>query len=166
MAILTPGAPTAGAPLTERPAADRRIADRRGSDRRASERRTSLRRPLDSVPSIAEVRVQSKRVDVIDVSAGGLLIVGSQRLLPGVPNQLEIVLGSGPLRVSCRVIRSEVAQLSLVGIQYRSAIAFDQRLDFIDDPPVEAAPGDLSAIVIYSGVMDAELEEHLALNGW
>lgn len=166
MSIVSPDAPAGDAPTVDRRAADRRLANRRAADRR-----TSLRRSLDAVPSIAEVRLQSQRVKVINVSAGGLLIVGCQRLLPGLRSQLEIVLGKGSLRVTCRVIRSEVAQLSRVEIEYRSAVAFEQPLDFIDEPPVEqsgqpAAAGDLAAVVIYSGAVDAELEEHLVLNGW
>ena len=134
----------------------------------ASERRLSWRRPLAGIPAITDVRLQSKPVGVVNVSAGGLLIDVSLRLLPGVQSLLEIVHIDGVLRVSGRVVRSEIVNISGRAVQYRSAIAFDRRLDFIDqDVSSELVPSGQSADVIAgSSAAATELEQHFALNGW
>ena len=142
-----------------------------------SEKRQSRRRPLVQIPAIAEIRVQSERVEVVDVSAGGLLICGRLRLRPGGRSQLEIIRVEGPLRLYGRVLRSEVAAISGQTIQYRSAIAFERPLDFLDQDSSEAAlpseaplgvppAGDLADVIVCYVADDKGLEQHLALNGW
>jgi hypothetical protein len=145
----------------EAPAADIATPDKRRSQRRA----------LTEVPAIAEVRVQSREVEVIDVSAGGLLICGRVRLPPGARSQLDIIRLDGPLRVHGRVLRSEVAAISKGVIHYRSAIAFERPLEFIDEQPskpASAAPeaDDLGDVIVCYIADDSGLEQHLALNGW
>jgi hypothetical protein len=143
----------------ETPAADINTPDKRRSQRRA----------LTQVPAIAEVRVQSQEVEVIDVSAGGLLICGRLRLTPGARSQLDIIRIDGPLRVHGRVLRSEVAAISGGVIHYRSAIAFERPLEFIDEEkPAFVAPeaNDLGDVIVCYIADDSGLEQHLALNGW
>jgi hypothetical protein len=108
-------------------------------------------------------------VEVIDVSAGGLLICGRLRLTPGARSQLDIIRIDGPLRVHGRVLRSEVAAISGGVIHYRSAIAFERPLEFIDEEkPASAAPeaNDLGDVIVCYIADDSGLEQHLALNGW
>jgi hypothetical protein len=102
------------------------------------DRRTSRRRPLHEIPEVTGVKVQSENVEVVDASREGILIECSLRLTPGTMSQLEILRVDGPLRVRGRVVRCEIKAISGDKVQYRVAIAFNQRLDFIEDTePVE-----------------------------
>ena len=137
----------------------------------AAEKRRSRRRALAQVPAIAEILVHSQPVEVLDVSAGGLLICGL-RLPPGARSQLEIVRTDGPLRVYGRVLRSEVAAICGGRIRYRTAIAFDRPLEFIDQDVSEKAAmsapeaGGLAEVIVCYTADESGLEQHLTLNGW
>jgi hypothetical protein len=137
-----------------------------GADPR--ERRSSRRRPLSEIPAITGVSVQSLKVDVIDAAAGGLLIESRLPLRPGSRTSVEIGRGDAPLNVGGRVVRSEVAGISSGNIQYRSAIVFDRRLDFMDavSSAADSSPctGNLADFVVF---FDAALDtEHAPRNGW
>jgi PilZ domain len=97
------------------------------------DRRTSRRRPLHEIPEVIGVKVQSEKVEVVDASREGILIECSLRLTPGTMSQLEILRVDGPVRVRGRVVRCEIKAISGDKVQYRVAIAFNQRLDFIED---------------------------------
>jgi hypothetical protein len=97
------------------------------------DRRTSRRRPLHEIPDVTGVKVQSEKVEVVDASREGILIECSLRLTPGTMSQLEILRVDGPLRVRGRVVRCEIKAISGEKVRYRVAIAFNERLDFIED---------------------------------
>ena len=103
-----------------------------GNDR---DRRTSRRRPLNEIPDVTAVKVQSEKVQVVDASREGILIECSLRLTPGATSQLEILRVDGPLRVRGRVVRCEITGINGGKVQYRVAIAFHDQLDFIPDEP-------------------------------
>ena len=143
-----------------------------GADRQ-EDRRSSRRRPLSEIPEITGITVQSQKVDVIDAAAGGLLIQSHLLLRPGSRTTVEIGRVDAPLNVGGRVVRSEVAGISGGSIQYRSAIALDRQLDFVDAAPPAAAPaaaapspftGNLADFVVF---FDAAPDtEHAPSNGW
>jgi PilZ domain len=158
------------------------------------DRRTSRRRPLHEIPEVIGVKVQSEKVEVVDASREGILIECSLRLTPGTMSQLEILRVDGPVRVRGRVVRCEIKAISGDKVQYRVAIAFNQRLDFIEDSePLEelgapALAGEAAAPVLAAqapGVSDvnevaevtdatevteiteiSESDSAFTLNGW
>ena len=135
------------------------------------ERRSSRRRPLAEIPAITGVIVQAESVEVIDAAAGGLLIQSHLRLAPGTRTRLEIGRATDdPLNVVGCVVRSEVAGIASGRIQYRSAIALEQRLDFIDHDPageVTTAPlaGNFADFIVCVDADRLESEDS-ALNRW
>jgi hypothetical protein len=104
------------------------------------DRRTSRRRPLNEIPEVTAVKVQSEKVRVVDASREGILIECSLRLTPGATSQLEIIRVDGPLRVRGRVVRCEITGINGGKVQYRVAIAFNDQLDFISDEPAPDQP--------------------------
>src|SRR5262245_47452379 len=104
------------------------------------DRRVSRRRPLNEIPEVMAVKVQSEKVQVVDASREGILIECSLRLTPGATSQLEILRVDGPLRVRGRVVRCEITGINGGKVQYRVAIAFNDQLDFISDEPAPEQP--------------------------
>src|SRR5262245_23050355 len=109
------------------------------------DRRVSRRRPLNEIPEVMAVKVQSEKVQVVDASREGILIECSLRLTPGATSQLEILRVDGPLRVRGRVVRCEITGINGGKVQYRVAIAFNDQLDFISDEPAPE-PASLPAV--------------------
>src|SRR5215475_12548580 len=113
-----------------------------------AERRRSPRRRLEEVPGVTGVTVHSERVDVVNAASGGLLVQSSRPLRPGTRTFLEIARVDGRINISGHVIRSEVSTISRAGVRYCNAIAFEHRLDFIDQ---ESEP---SSVEPPAGVID------------
>jgi hypothetical protein len=123
---------------------------------------------LEEVPGLTGVTVHSERVDVVNAASGGLLVQSSRPLRPGTRTFLEIARVDGRINISGHVIRSEVSTISSAGVRYCSAIAFEHRLEFIDqqsEQPSEQSVGfvDLAAFV---GASDWRLGEPILLNDW
>jgi hypothetical protein len=92
------------------------------TDRRRHARRL---RPVDHRMVSAGVR-PGPMLDVIDVSASGLLLEGDCRLVPGACVELHLQSdGRAAEVVRGRVVRSWVARVQPAAVQYRSAIAFE-----------------------------------------
>lgn len=64
-------------------------------------------------------------VAVIDVSAGGVLIEISRRLLPGSAVDLQVSTARQGATLRGRVLRCAVIGLHSTSVSYRAAIAFD-----------------------------------------
>ena len=105
---------------------------------RSSDRRTSPRTGIEE-HGIVSARVRpGHRVAVIDVSAGGALIEGANRLLPGAAVDLQIETVHRRTALRGRVLRSAVIRLRSSSVCYRAAIAFDRQLPAcIDDRSTE-----------------------------
>ena len=134
------------------------------------ERRRSPRRPMEEVPGMTGVSVQSERVDVVNAASGGLLVQSGRPLRPGTRTFLEIGRVDGNINISGHVIRSEVAAISNTGVKYRSAIAFERRLEFMDQQ-IEQGTVLLSArqgsdLAGFVGASDWRLGEPVPLNDW
>lgn len=68
-------------------------------------------------------------VVVLDASAGGLLIEGSHRLLPGTRVELQLLREGQPAEsVRGHVVRCSVARLWSNAVSYRGAIVFERPL--------------------------------------
>ena len=96
----------------------------RVNDRRSACR---LRRPSDHGIVSARVRAGDD-VEVVDVSAGGVLIETGHRLLPGAPIELHLARQDVRTAVRGRVIRCMVARVRAASICYRGAVRFDRHL--------------------------------------
>lgn len=135
-----------------------------------SDRRRSRRRPLHDVPSLLGVSLKSQAVEVIDVSAGGLLIQSGCRMLPGEASQVDILHVDGPRRVRGRVVRSEVAALSQRGLKYRTAIMFESSLECVDGEAALAAPealvGTFADLLLSLDPSRSPVSEAFMMNAW
>ena len=91
-----------------------------------TDRRQSPRRPGREV-GWAEARIRPGRdVEVVDVGAGGALLEGTTRLMPGTHIVLLLREEGRSVAVGCRVVRCEVVALEGgSGIRYRGAVRFD-----------------------------------------
>ena len=73
-------------------------------------------------------------VAVIDVSAGGALVEGDYRLMPGTAVDLQLEASGERAAVRGRVLRCAVARLHPTSVCYRGAIRFDRHLPwFVDE---------------------------------
>ena len=73
-------------------------------------------------------------VSIIDLSAGGVLVESSRRLLPGLPIELHLRSDRRSEVVRGRILRCAVARVRSNAICYRGAIAFDRHLPwFVDE---------------------------------
>jgi hypothetical protein len=133
------------------------------------ERRRAPRRRLEEVPGVTGVTVHSERVDVVNAASGGLLVQSSRPLRPGTRTFLEIARAEGRINISGHVIRSEVSTISSAGVKYRSAIAFERRLEFIDQQPAQSSVEQPAACIDLAGFLGANewsLGEPVLLNDW
>jgi hypothetical protein len=96
------------------------------------ERRRARRRQTVPEHGIESARVRrGVRLTVVDVSAGGVLIETSHRLLPGMPLEIHLQRNSGTSTIRGRVLRCGVVRLTASSVCYRGAIGFDQFLPWL-----------------------------------
>jgi hypothetical protein len=66
-------------------------------------------------------------VTVIDLAAGGALVEGRARLLPGASVELQLVGPDWSWVSTARVLRCRVSALLEEGVRYRAALQFERR---------------------------------------
>ena len=94
------------------------------------ERRHAPRRAPEVGEPLSLVRVRGGReLAVIDVSDAGVLVEGPTRLLPGTHVEVHVVTLGGRVLIRTRVVRALVSALREDGVRYRSALAFERRVD-------------------------------------
>lgn len=99
---------------------------------RADRRRTPRRVPHASDP-LARLRLRTGReLSVVNVAAGGALVEGEGRLLPGTHVDVHVTTPDGRLLVRSRVVRAFVSQLRGDRIVYRGGLAFEQQVKLGD----------------------------------
>jgi hypothetical protein len=97
------------------------------------ERRHAPRRVPEPGEALSAVRVRGGReLAVVDVSEAGVLVDGPARLLPGTHVEVHVVTVDGRVLVRTRVVRAYVSALRAEGVRYRSALAFERRIDTRD----------------------------------
>jgi hypothetical protein len=70
-------------------------------------------------------------VHVVDLGAGGALVQAARPLRPGAQLHFHLVVRRQRFSLSARVLRCEVWALdSRVGVTYRGALQFEERLEF------------------------------------
>ena len=97
------------------------------------ERRTSRRRPLQDVPQIIEVKIDSQPVKVIDISSTGVCIESHERMMLGHAVRLHIVAKKSTIQIRCRVVRCVVKSLAVGQVVYQAAAKFEKPLPLVDD---------------------------------
>jgi PilZ domain-containing protein len=98
------------------------------------ERRASRRRPLEDVPQIVEVKVDSQAVKVIDISSGGVCIESPERMMLGHAVRLHIVAKKSTIQIRCRVVRCVVKSVAAGQVVYQAAAKFEKPLPLVDEP--------------------------------
>ena len=94
------------------------------------ERRHAARRVPEAGEPLMAVRVRGGReLAVIDVSDAGVLVEGHARLLPGTHVEVHVITADGRVLIRTRVVRALVSALREDGVRYRSALAFERRVD-------------------------------------
>jgi hypothetical protein len=102
-------------------------SDQPGTSRSAADARRSPRLPASQLGESAKARLlPGGDVDVVNISATGLLVEGRAR--PAVGTVVSIRLqGSNVARLEGRIVRSRVSTIHRDGtLSYESAIEFDQ----------------------------------------
>jgi hypothetical protein len=94
------------------------------------DRRVAGRRAPGHPEPLARIRLRTGRdAMVLDVSDAGALVEGGVRLLPGSHVDAHVVTTAGRLLVRSRVVRAWVCSLDATGPTYRTALAFQARVD-------------------------------------
>jgi hypothetical protein len=109
------------------------------------ERRASRRRPLQEVPQIVAVKIDSEAVKVIDISRGGVCLESRERLAPGNGVKLQIVSKTSTLTVRCRILRCQV-KMTGGKLVYEAGAVFEKPLQLVDESlaqAVDAATADV-----------------------
>jgi hypothetical protein len=103
----------------------------KGGSLRAGDRRRATRRPLIDIPWLKSVRLPwGLEVGVVNVSSSGILLESSSKVTAGANVELQLIgRGLTGVNVPARLIRSEIATVSSLGVKYRVAAAFDRDLD-------------------------------------
>lgn len=94
-----------------------------------TERRAHSRFGHPTISALRAVLRPGHPVSVVNLSAAGALIDGQRPLRPGSRVFLQITVAGQTGGRSAHVLRSAVASLEEAGVQYRSAIAFDNPWD-------------------------------------
>ena len=106
-------------------------------------RRHEPRYPASAVPEITTVRLSgADPVTMIDISANGILVEGKTRLVPGKQVTMELEGTISQKQMKGRVVRCQVSAIVSGSLQYRTALAFAQRLELAIEasPPPVAIP--------------------------
>ncbi len=94
------------------------------------DRRRAARRTPGATEALSRVRVRAGReLSVLNASAGGVLVEGEARLLPGTHLEVHVVTASGRTLVRSRVTRAYIAELWSDRVVYRAALAFERPVD-------------------------------------
>ena len=96
--------------------------------------RHEQRYPASAVPEITAVRLSSgDAATMINISASGILVEGRARLAPGKRVTIEFEGSISTKEIKSRVVRCQVSAIEGGSLQYRTALAFTQRLELAID---------------------------------
>jgi hypothetical protein len=99
-------------------------------DARRRERRRAERRTPDPQEPLARVRLRGGReLDVVDLSAAGVLVDGAARLHPGTHVDVHVITRDGRVLVRSRVVRAFVSHLQAGAVRYSGALMFERTID-------------------------------------
>jgi len=105
----------------------------RGNKSTESNRRQYPRLNPEDIPFLKRVEFnQGSEIEIVNISRGGLLLETEARLRPDLKIMLKIVTTTGVLRMDGIILRSSIHSLKGTP-KYRTAIAFKQPFDMLDD---------------------------------
>ena len=85
---------------------------------------------------IVSARVRGGReVSIVDISAAGVLIETTHRLLPGSSVELQLTTSDGAIAVRGRVLRSAVSRVVASIVWYRGAMHLERHLSWLGEYP-------------------------------
>ena len=117
----------------------------------ADDRRRALRRRRGELPWLSSVQLPwGAEVKVLDISASGVLLESSLRLVVGSTLDLQLVGQDGLLRVPAKMVRSEISGVDGFGVRYRAAAAFVRDLQIpglLAGTPAPATPRALGEVL-------------------
>ncbi len=124
--------------------------DRRKRDEEADRRRYPRLKPSD-LPFLKKVEFsKGSKIEIINISRGGLLLETESRLGPDLRIQVKIVTTEGVFEVEGTTLRSSV--FSLKGVpRYRTAIIFKKPFELMDkikDISKQAVQEKVSEVVV------------------
>jgi PilZ domain len=95
-----------------------------------ADRRQYLRRIPEAKELLSQVRLRGGReLEVKNISAGGALLEGESRLLPGTHVDLHVMTRQGRVVVRARILRASVVRLTADSVGYRIALLFGATVD-------------------------------------
>jgi hypothetical protein len=99
--------------------------------RPASRRRNRAQRwTAADVPWFSGVQtVSGIRLDLLNISASGLLAESPSRFMPDSLSELHLLGCGRNIIVPARLVRSEVSEVNTLGVKYQTAVVFSHRLD-------------------------------------
>jgi PilZ domain-containing protein len=96
----------------------------------SADRRQYPRRTPEAKELLARVRLRGGReLEVKNISAGGALLEGESRLLPGTHVDLHVTTRQGRVLVRARILRASVFRLTADSVGYRIALLFEATVD-------------------------------------
>ena len=125
-------------------------------------RHEAQRAPGTGVICLADGREAARGLDVqlVNISSSGLLVESGARFMPGSSTVFRL---SGPNKnvvVAGRVVRSQVATVNSLGVKYRAAAAFDEKLEGLAPQPAAVTGSDgPSALADVLGLCGTGLSE-------
>ena len=130
------------------------MAESNGPDAEVN-RRHEPRYPASAVPEITSVRLSSgDAATLIDISASGILLEGKTRLVPGKQVTIELEGTISQKQIKGKVVRCQVSAIESGSLQYRTAVAFAQRLELaIDASAPVTIPGSAEEAPTRKGAM-------------
>jgi PilZ domain-containing protein len=125
------------------------------------ERRRMPRRIPEPGEVLSKVRLRGGREwTVVDISSGGALLDGDNRLLPGTHVDVHVTTRDGRVLVRARVVRASVVRLRADVVGYHAALAFEASVDTLTRG--YAVPAVTTPIVVGSTVypVDSGEQQH------
>lgn len=92
--------------------------------------RVDPRYPAEAISVITGMRLSpGDTVRLVNMSASGVLVEGRTRFVPGTRVSVIFEGPGAPPTVKARVVRCQVSAIAGGGLQYQSAIQFEQKIE-------------------------------------
>jgi len=103
-------------------------------------RRRAHRWPVEDIQWLTGVHtLWGLNLRLLNISTSGALVESSSKLMPDSATELQLCGTRANTVVPVRVVRSEVSDVTSLGVRYRAALAFGRRFDLVPDRPKSQA---------------------------
>jgi CheY-like chemotaxis protein len=97
-----------------------------------SDRRRARRSRAGDVPWLWNVKLPGiSRVNLVDISSGGVLLETTSRIVDGSTIELQLLGEDTNVSVPARMLRNQVAAVDGLGVRYHVAAAFTREVDLL-----------------------------------